>query len=66
MELTPLNPPEKTRVYTFPGGEKVTLADVVAFKDSETTHRLRTGDGRLHIVPKTFLHIALEAKDFTL
>ena len=66
MQLTPLDPPEKSRVYTFPGGDTVTLENVVAFANSETTHRLRTADGRLHIVPKTFLHIEIDAEDFTL
>lgn len=67
MELTQLNPAEKSRTYTFPNGEKITLHDVTHFHAGETTHRLKTGDGKLHIVPKAgWLHIEIEAATFTL
>lgn len=66
MELTKLNPAEKTRTYTFPGGEKITLADVTHFLARDSgTHRLQTADGKLHIVPVGWIHIAIEADKFT-
>ena len=67
MDLTPLNPQEKTRTYTFPGGETIKLENVTHFLARESgTHRLQTADGKLHIVPPTWLHIAIEADKFTL
>jgi hypothetical protein len=66
MELTPLNPQERSRTYTFPNGETVTLNDVTHFAAGETTHRLKTADGKIHIVPKSgWLHIAIDADKFT-
>ena len=66
MELTELNPPERSRTYTFPGGETVRLENVTHFLARESgTHRLKTSDGRLHIVPKGWLHIELEADRWT-
>lgn len=67
MELTALNPQEASRTYTFANGEKITLHDVTHFSAGETTHRLKTADGKLHIVPKTgWLHIEIDAAAFTL
>ena len=67
MELTKLNPKEKSRTYTFPNGEKIALQEVTHFHAGETTHRLKTSDGKLHIVPKSgWLHIEIDAGSFTL
>lgn len=67
MELTELTPPEHSRTYTFPGGETVRLTNVTHFLARESgTHRLKTGDGRLHIVPAGWLHIEIEAEGWTL
>lgn len=67
IELTELNPIEKNRTYTFPGGEKVALKDVTHFLARDSgTHRLKTADGKLHIVPVGWLHIEIEAVAFTL
>lgn len=66
MELTPLNPQEKNRIYTFPNGEKVALQDVTHFLARESgTHRLKTADGKLHIVPVGWMHIEIDAAAFT-
>ena len=66
MELTALNPTEKSRTYTFPNGEKVALKDVTHFLARDSgTHRLQTADGKLHIVPVGWLHIEIEASAFT-
>lgn len=67
MELTELNPPERSRTYTFPGGETVRLENVTHFLARESgTHRLKTGDGRLHIVPTGWLHIEIDTDSWTL
>jgi hypothetical protein len=66
VEMTKLTPSEKSRVYTFSSGEKVTLENVTEFCARPSgTHRLRTADGRLHIVPPTWLHIEIDAGDWT-
>lgn len=66
MELTKLNPAEKSRTYSFPNGEKVTLNDVTHFLARESgTHRLQTADGKLHIVPVGWLHVEIDAASFT-
>jgi hypothetical protein len=66
MELTELNPKEKSRTYTFPNGEKITLHGVTHFLARESgTHRLQTEDGKLHIVPVGWLHVEIEAGKFT-
>ncbi len=66
MELKALNPNEKSRLYVFPNNEKVRLENVTEFFASSTTHRLKTADGRLHIIPMGWIHIEIEADSFTL
>ena len=57
---------EKERIYYFPNGEKVILKDVkeLVFRESGT-HRLKTGDGKLHIIPTGWLHIETDDKEWT-
>lgn len=66
IELTKLDPQEKSRTYTFPGGELVKIDNVTHFLARDSgTHRLQTADGKLHIVPVGWLHISIEAASFT-
>ena len=66
-EMTELNPVEAKRTYTFPGDEKIVLENVTHFAMRPSgTHRLKTGDGKLHIIPFGWLHIEIEADDWTL
>jgi len=66
MELTELNPTETSRTYTFPGGDTITLEGVTHFLARESgTHRLKTADGKLHIVRANWIHIEIDAKAFT-
>lgn len=67
VEMTELSPPERARTYTFPGGDKLTLKEVTEFAARPSgTHRLKTADGRLHIVRSTWLHIEIDADGWTL
>lgn len=66
-ELKQLNPPEFSRTYLFPDGQTVTLLNVTHFLARESgTHRLKTGDGKLHIVPVGWRHIEILVDAFTL
>jgi len=67
LELTKLEKPETKRTYTFPGGEKVVIDNVTHFLARESgTHRLKTANGRLHVVPTGWVHIEIDASDFSL
>ena len=57
---------EMWREYTFPGGEKVKIENVVRVSISESgTHRLETKTGRKHIVPAGWVHIEIEVDEWT-
>lgn len=64
MEETKLN--EKNRTYDFGEAGKVVLHNVVELVVRESgTHRLKTADGNLHIVPEGWLHIEIEDTDWS-
>ena len=66
-EFVKLNPPEKERIYTFSEGNQIVLKNITHFATSKTTHRLKTKDGKLHIVPSQgWVHIEIDAKKFTI
>ena len=66
-EFTPLTPPEKKRTYHFPNGESFSLYNVTHFLARPSgTHRLKTGEGLLHVVPTGWLHIEIDVEDWTL
>lgn len=57
---------EQARSYIFPGGDRVDLVDVVELVVRESgTHRLKTADGKLHIIPTGWIHIEVTAQDWT-
>lgn len=67
IELTKLEIPESKRRYLFPCGSTVTLSNVTHFLSRPSgTHRLRTADGKLHIVPAGWIHIEIEAAEFSM
>jgi len=67
IDMIELNPIEKTRVYSFPNGETVSLENVTHFAVSKSgTHRLKTGDGKMRIVPVGWHHIEIDAAEWTL
>ena len=66
VPMTEITPPERSRTYTFPNGT-VQLTGVSALKVRDSgTHRLKTADGKLHIVPSGWLHIEIDADGWTL
>lgn len=61
-----LEPVERWREYTFPGGEVVRVEDVSKVAVSESgTHRLETVSGRKHIVPSGWIHIEIDVETWT-
>lgn len=66
MELTQLDIEETRRIYTWGNGDSVTLNRITHFKASTSTHRLKTADGNLHIIPAGWIHIEILCEDFTL
>lgn len=65
--MTKLDPIEKTRTYLFPKGEKIELTDVIEFCNRPSGgHRLKTADGKLHIITPGWLAIELICEEFTL
>jgi hypothetical protein len=65
-EMTKLTPPEKTRVYVFPGQDRAVFHDITAIAVSERgTHRLEARGGK-YIVQPGWLYIKLDVDDWTL
>jgi len=51
---------EKNRVYTFVGG-RVELENVEEIiVSSSNNHKLKTTDGKKHIIPPTWIHIEID------
>ncbi len=61
-----LDPPEKRRVYHFPGGDTLALENVVALCVRPSgNHRLETADGRRWIVAAGWLAVELEVEGWS-
>lgn len=57
---------ESKRVYNFPNGEKVELKNVIELVvRSSGTHRIKTNDNKLHIIPTGWIHIEIDEKEWT-
>jgi len=53
---------EQQRTYYFPNGSSVKLTDVVELIVRESgTHRLKTKDGMMHIVPTGWICISIKS-----
>ncbi|MCW4014023.1 MAG: hypothetical protein NWF07_13705 [Candidatus Bathyarchaeota archaeon] len=52
---------EQSRTYDFGNGKIVALQNVTELivKSKSGNHRLKTGDGKLHIVPPGWIHIEI-------
>jgi hypothetical protein len=69
-EMAELTPPERKRVYHVEGGHKFELTIVTHFLARPSgTHRLRTADGRLWVIPAAVVNrsaIEIDADGWTL
>lgn len=66
VELTPINPPERTRTYVFPNNHRLAFANVKAVGVRPSgTHRLELADGRRVIVAPNWLAIELDVDGWT-
>ena len=66
-EFVELSPTERSRKYTFPGGDVVELKLVNRLAVSASgTHRVETEDGAKHIIPTGWIHIEIDASDWTM
>jgi hypothetical protein len=64
---TKLEPKENSRTYYFPDGSKVELKGIIELTVRDSgTHRLKTEDGKLHIIPTGWNHIEIETTDWTI
>lgn len=65
--MRPVSPVERSRVYTFPGGDQVEIKGVSGIYVRESgSHRLNTEDGLRHIVAAGWLHIEIDAEGWSL
>ncbi|MDU4694236.1 MAG: hypothetical protein E6Y08_00345 [Paenibacillus sp.] len=62
----PIQLKESSRTYFFPNGSKVVLLNVIELivRDSGT-HRLKTADNKLHIIPVGWIHIEIDESEWT-
>lgn len=62
----PIKLKEKERIYHFPDNSTVVLNNVVELivRDSGT-HRVKTDDNKLHIIPTGWIHIEIDEKEWT-
>lgn len=62
QEGTPIT--ENSRVYTFPNNEEITITKAREIFVSETSgnHRIKTEDGKLHIIKSGWLHIEIDSE----
>lgn len=64
--ITCIDPPEKTRTYWFPKGEKISIENVAELIVRPSgTHRLKTTSGKAYIVPAGWLCIELDIDQWT-
>lgn len=66
LELAKLDKAEKKRIYHYSDGSKFELENVTHFLNSNSTHRLKTADGRFWVVEKKHIVIELHMENFTL
>lgn len=56
---------ENKRTYVFPAREIVVLENVSELVVRESgTHRLKTTDGKLHIIPTGWIHIEIDEQEW--
>lgn len=63
---TPIKLKEKQRIYFFPNNDKVVLNKVTELIVRESgTHRIKTEDKKLHVIPSGWIHIEIDEEDWT-
>lgn len=66
INWTELNPPERKRVYHFPGGQKVEFENVVRIEIRDSgKHRIETADGRKAIINVGWLWLKIDTSEWT-
>ena len=66
VNWTQLQPPERSRTYRFPGGDRITFANVVKVEVRPSgMHRLETADGKKAFVRPTWLSMEIDADAWT-
>lgn len=66
INWTELNPPEKSRTYTFPTGLKITYENVARIEIRESgKHRLETADGRKAFICPGWIAIDIDTPEWT-
>lgn len=64
--LVELNPPERRRVYVFPGGDRLILQNVTRLEVRDSgKHRYECADGRKGFVSTGWLWIELDMDKWT-
>lgn len=67
IEMNTLQFPERTRKIYYSNGSAILLHNVIAvLARPDGSIRLKTGDGRLHIIAAGWNHIEIDADDYTL
>lgn len=62
----PIKLKEKQRIYFFPSNNKVVLNKVTELIVRESgTHRIKTEDKKLHVIPTGWIHIEIDEEDWT-
>lgn len=54
---------EKSRIYHFPGDERVVIDAPQFLNTGRSGHRVVDGEGNSHFVPKGWLHLTWKVKD---
>lgn len=64
-KTTLIHPPEKERIYHFPNGDRVLKNVCELIIRPSGQHRLKTTDGKHHIIPQGWLEIELDIEQWT-
>lgn len=56
---------ERSRTYTFPNGNMVTLYNITELIVRPSgSHRIKTFDKKLHIIPMGWIHLEIDSDDW--
>lgn len=64
VEETPIKLNEMRRTYVFPNNNRISLFGVQELIVRKSgTHRLKTANGLMHIIPTGWIHIEISSED---